>query len=193
MPSPQWHAILDNFRPVTVWMVALFIYYTMDNDSIGERWTRYSWLQFAGMLMLFFGTAVYNKNVKLPGLTYSTEGEEEGTAVTAADSGAGGAMLGQLVFHTPSTRAGGARGTDHLKSPALTRSPYFVASVKAHTAAERGGLAGMETSPYLRVHRANGAGSMLLSPSKAKRRTQSFGFDEEGAVQLSPNRRAALN
>lgn len=35
----------------------LIIYYVLSHGAFGEAWTKYSWLQFSGMLLLFFGTA----------------------------------------------------------------------------------------------------------------------------------------
>ncbi|EKU22662.1 drug metabolite transporter superfamily [Nannochloropsis gaditana CCMP526] len=61
--SSVWHAILDNFRPISVWGTDLLIYYVFTYGRFGEAWTVYSWLQFGGMLLLFFGTAVYNGSV----------------------------------------------------------------------------------------------------------------------------------
>lgn len=58
--SAVWHAILDNFRPITVWGVDLFIFYVI-TTSFGESWSYpWSWLQVAGMFVLLYGTAVYN-------------------------------------------------------------------------------------------------------------------------------------
>jgi hypothetical protein len=57
------HAILDGFRPVTVWGTDLAIYYLITHGQYGEAWTRFSWLQFGGMCLLFFGTAVYNGSI----------------------------------------------------------------------------------------------------------------------------------
>lgn len=57
--SSVWHAILDNFRPITVWITDLFIYYYI-SPSFGEVWTPYSYLQIVGMGVLLYGTAVYN-------------------------------------------------------------------------------------------------------------------------------------
>jgi drug/metabolite transporter (DMT)-like permease len=54
-----WHAILDNFRPITVWLTDMFIYYVV-NKAFGEAWTQYSWLQLGGMFVLLYGTSVYN-------------------------------------------------------------------------------------------------------------------------------------
>ncbi|CAN0458320.1 unnamed protein product, partial [Ectocarpus sp. 12 AP-2014] len=68
--SAIWHAILDNFRPVSVWSTDLVIYYMITNGRFGEAWTQYSWLQFSGMMVLFVGTAVYNGSLKLPFLSY---------------------------------------------------------------------------------------------------------------------------
>ena len=74
-----WHAILDNFRPVgrlselhllnsllvqvCVWAVDLLLYYVITNGAFGETWGVWSWLELAGMILLFYGTAVYNGKV----------------------------------------------------------------------------------------------------------------------------------
>ena len=56
-----WHAILDNFRPITVWGTDLFIYYVVvKSGDLGEPWTTWSFVQLTGMFVLFYGTAVYN-------------------------------------------------------------------------------------------------------------------------------------
>lgn len=49
--SAIWHAILDNFRPVSVWGTDLVIFYFITNGTFGEAWTHYSWLQFSGMMV----------------------------------------------------------------------------------------------------------------------------------------------
>lgn len=54
-----WHAILDNFRPITVWVTDLFIFYCV-TQALGEEWTTYSWVQVCGMFVLLYGTAIYN-------------------------------------------------------------------------------------------------------------------------------------
>jgi len=54
-----WRGILDNFRPITVWIVDLSIYYFL-TTSFGESWTPYSWLQLVGLAVLLYGTAIYN-------------------------------------------------------------------------------------------------------------------------------------
>lgn len=59
MLSSVWHAILDNFRPITVWTTDLFIFYYI-NPLFGEVWTQYSYLQIFGMAVLLYGTAIYN-------------------------------------------------------------------------------------------------------------------------------------
>lgn len=70
-----WHAILDNFRPITVWITDLFIFYVItQSGDFGEPWTRWSWLQVFGMGVLLYGTAVYNApnagSVRLEGRWY---------------------------------------------------------------------------------------------------------------------------
>lgn len=54
-----WHAILDNFRPITVWVTDLVIFYYFA-PSLGEEWTVWSWIQVGGMGILLYGTAIYN-------------------------------------------------------------------------------------------------------------------------------------
>ena len=65
-----WHAILDNFRPITVWAADLMLFYFLTQGQFGERWTIWSWLQLAGMTTLLLGTAVYNGTLRLPGFVY---------------------------------------------------------------------------------------------------------------------------
>jgi drug/metabolite transporter (DMT)-like permease len=57
-----WHAILDNFRPITVWGTDMFIFYAITSlqGEFGEPWTIYSWVQLLGMFILLYGTAIYN-------------------------------------------------------------------------------------------------------------------------------------
>ena len=54
-----WHAILDNFRPITVWVTDLVIFYYI-TPELGEHWTVFSWVQVCGMAVLLYGTAIYN-------------------------------------------------------------------------------------------------------------------------------------
>jgi hypothetical protein len=58
--SSVWHAILDNFRPITVWGTDMFIFYVIAAEGFGEPWTKWSWVQLFGMCVLLYGTAVYN-------------------------------------------------------------------------------------------------------------------------------------
>lgn len=57
--SSVWHAILDNFRPITIWISSLAIYYFID-PTYGEAWTTFSYIQLVGMAILLYGTAIYN-------------------------------------------------------------------------------------------------------------------------------------
>jgi drug/metabolite transporter (DMT)-like permease len=70
MLNSVWHAILDNFRPVTVWGSSLFIFYYVQ-PNFGESWTIWSWVQLMGLFVLLYGTAVYNApnpgSIKLEG------------------------------------------------------------------------------------------------------------------------------
>ena len=69
-----WRAILDNFRPITVWASSLAIYYLI-STSFGEMWTSASWIQVVGLIVLLYGTAIYNApnagSIKLTGQWYN--------------------------------------------------------------------------------------------------------------------------
>lgn len=54
-----WRAILDNFRPISVWIFDLSIFYFV-TKSFGEPWTIWCWIQLLGLFVLFYGTAIYN-------------------------------------------------------------------------------------------------------------------------------------
>lgn len=72
-----WHAILDNFRPITVWATDMFIFYAILSldHAFGEPWTKYSWIQLGGMVVLLYGTAIYNApnsgSIRLDGQWYA--------------------------------------------------------------------------------------------------------------------------
>lgn len=69
MLNSVWHAILDNFRPISVWGTDLFIFYFITN-TFGEAWTVYSYIQVLGLFVLIYGTAIYN--APNPGSIYLT-------------------------------------------------------------------------------------------------------------------------
>lgn len=68
MLSSVWHAILDNFRPISIWATQLVIYYVFSNGTHGEAWTNGSYLQLLGLAVMLYGTAVYNGTVRAPGM-----------------------------------------------------------------------------------------------------------------------------
>ena len=65
MLSSVWHAILDNFRPISIWAVELLMYNLTDGEH-GERWSAGSYLQLAGLGVMLLGTAIYNGSVSIP-------------------------------------------------------------------------------------------------------------------------------
>lgn len=88
MLDSVWHAIVDNFRPVSVWLVELFVYYVLiavantssssqqqQQPDFGEDWTRWSWIQVCASAVLLYGTAIHNApnagSIKLEGNWYS--------------------------------------------------------------------------------------------------------------------------
>ena len=140
--SSVWHAILDCFRPVSVWGTDLLIFYVISNGAFGEAWTNWSYIELAGMLLLFFGTAVFNGNVVLKCCPPMEEEEEEEEDKEENDMNqfdpsnphtpiyfvpGGGAVSRIDAFHTPRTRTQNKPKTptstvDFCRSPLLSRS-----------------------------------------------------------------------
>jgi len=82
MLNSVWHAILDNFRPITVWGTDLVIFYVCSHGRFGEAWDfPGSYIQLAALGVLLYGTAVYNGSVKLPGFAYPDDVDEEPAAL----------------------------------------------------------------------------------------------------------------
>ena len=84
--SSIWHAILDNFRPVSVWLADLALFYLVTDGSFGEQWTGGSWLELAGLLLLLLGTAVYNGSVRLPLMQMTSTSSWTHSTTTASRS-----------------------------------------------------------------------------------------------------------
>ncbi len=131
--SSVWHAILDCFRPVSVWGTDLLIFYVISNGAFGEAWTDWSYLQLAGMLLLFFGTAVFNGNITFSCCMPPTAADDNGVDAGAdADSGQenGGPVPSDfgtpvhLVFTPPTVPREGQPmpSVSFARSPLLSRS-----------------------------------------------------------------------
>lgn len=115
-----WHAILDNFRPITVWGADLFIFYAISHGTFGEAWTTWSYLELAGLAILLFGTAVYNASVRLPCFFY-----EPGTTVMATPMMARSPLIASALDHA---RAQGM--PDELREKVVTQ---YIAPQPQHT------------------------------------------------------------
>ena len=68
----MWHAILDNFRPITIWATQLAIYGLTDGAH-GEKWSNGSYLQLVGLAVMLLalvrvccGRRVCGRRAKLP-------------------------------------------------------------------------------------------------------------------------------
>lgn len=63
--SGIWHAILDCFRSASVWATNVTMFYCFGFMHYGEALSRYSFLQFGGLVCLLVGTLVYNGSLSL--------------------------------------------------------------------------------------------------------------------------------
>ena len=80
MASAVVRTILEGFKTLCIWIAQLALYYSLrntqygkDHPDIGEKWTKYSWIQLVGFAILFTGMMAYNRVIKLPGLKYPAE------------------------------------------------------------------------------------------------------------------------
>jgi len=111
--SSMWHTILDNFRPICVWMTSLFMYYVIFDSErkLGaEPWDWSSWFELAGMGVLLVGSAIYQGKIKLSCFNYDPMPESEVMATVTPQLVACSPMLtpqlvpstdGQLIYSTP--------------------------------------------------------------------------------------------
>ncbi len=130
MMDSVWHAILDNFRPISVWCTDLVIFYFI-SQAFGEEWTIYSYIQLLGMFVLLYGTAVYNApnpgSIKLTGDPlscfincsdeYDDDSEGKGDASLEYEFGQSLASRGKVA----SGHGSGIGGGSHLN----TMSPFL--------------------------------------------------------------------
>jgi len=133
--SSIWHAILDNFRPVSVWVMDLLLFYVFTDRTFGERWTYGSWIELVGMLTLFLGTAIYNGTVKVPSFDYEAIDEVDDDEIEPL--AASHSHSHSHSSHQPPLASHGRTSSIDISSPMLTRSPLVTRqmgrSVSPHT------------------------------------------------------------
>jgi len=61
--------LIDALRTICVWAIDIFIYYVI-SETYGEAWTKYSYVQLIGFVLLVIGTMVYNGVIRFPCLRY---------------------------------------------------------------------------------------------------------------------------
>jgi len=105
--SAIWRAILDNFRPASVWGTDLLIYYCLTQMTYGEALSPYSGLQLIGLVLLFVGTWIYNGSC--PCFSYDE------------------------AYESLSAKSPGIRTPLNMASPNLMSSPLLLASIEHET------------------------------------------------------------
>eukprot|EP00727_Mastigamoeba_balamuthi_P005624 m51a1_g1681 putative solute carrier family 35 member f6-like (435) ;mRNA; r:433334-435140 len=68
--------LIDACRSILVWAWELLTFYCISEDY-GEAWTKWSWLQVGGFVLLILGTVIYNGILKLPWFKYEEEEKAE--------------------------------------------------------------------------------------------------------------------
>jgi drug/metabolite transporter (DMT)-like permease len=59
--SSLHRTLIDSLRSIVVWGAQLLMYYCFQSTSYGVAWTKNSWLQLLGFMLLVIGTLVYNE------------------------------------------------------------------------------------------------------------------------------------
>jgi len=72
--SSIYHCVMDGLRPCAVWLTSLGSYYILGLS--GQPWSTICWFELTSMALIFYGTAVYAGQVKLPCLPAEKLGEE---------------------------------------------------------------------------------------------------------------------
>eukprot|EP00727_Mastigamoeba_balamuthi_P006024 m51a1_g2040 putative transmembrane protein c2orf18 homolog (427) ;mRNA; r:1355245-1356998 len=75
--SAVHRTIIDACRSILVWFWQLLTFYCI-NERYGEEWTKWSWFQVAGFVLLIIGAVIYNGIVRLPRFTYEDDEKPEG-------------------------------------------------------------------------------------------------------------------
>lgn len=97
MLNSIWHAILDNFRPITVWCTDLVIFYAISKTgAFGEPWTMWSFIQLLGMFVLLYGKdACWSTSFAFGYLVLTADVAFSGTAVYNAPNAGSIKLEGQ--------------------------------------------------------------------------------------------------
>jgi hypothetical protein len=86
-----FRTVLETTRTLFVWLVDLLLFYTpLGEGKLGEAWTRYSWVQAAGFVVLVAGTIIYGKGDEAEVAAEIAEGAYDEDVASAADGGSGG-------------------------------------------------------------------------------------------------------
>jgi len=85
--SSMWHTILDNFRPVSVWITQLLLFYVFTHKTFGEAWTNCSYVEAAGLGVLLLGTAIYQGKIQIKGLSYEEVPEHDAMPICTPQFG----------------------------------------------------------------------------------------------------------
>ena len=89
--SAVMRTILEGLRTLFVWIFDVILYYSMlgstlgnHHPDLGEEWTKWSWMELGGFILLFTGMLTYNKILYIPGFKYPDDGEKLLLSTTSA-------------------------------------------------------------------------------------------------------------
>ena len=91
-------SMLEAARTMVVWCLDLLAFYALPrwkrgDGNPGEQWTRWSWLELGGFVLLAYGTFAYKGMVAIPGLApLQLDGDED------EEPGGGGELKDPLLL-----------------------------------------------------------------------------------------------
>jgi len=64
--SAVMRSILESCRTLGVWLTSLVLFYAFQDETAGEKWTGWSFLELLGFALLVYGTLAYKEIVPVP-------------------------------------------------------------------------------------------------------------------------------
>ena len=64
--SAIMRSILESCRTLGVWLTSLVLFYAFHDETAGEKWTGWSFLELLGFALLVYGTLDYKELVPVP-------------------------------------------------------------------------------------------------------------------------------
>jgi len=119
-----FRTVLETTRTLFVWLIDLLLFYTpLGMGKLGESWSKYSWIQAAGFVVLVAGTVVYGRGDEKEVVKEILEGGYDADLVILADGSSDNIAALDGAAATRVGDGGAARWSIPERSEAEVASP----------------------------------------------------------------------